>query len=72
MSLNRSNQPFSTPFDLISKRLVIHLRSNLKAIGNFDFEISKLHRLHHLHRRGERAPSSTKILTGKSAYQESS
>ncbi|CAL5371769.1 unnamed protein product [Camellia sinensis] len=44
--------------------MVIHLRSNLRGIGNFDFEISKLHRLHHLHRRGERAPSSTKVLIG--------
>ncbi|CAL5348258.1 unnamed protein product [Camellia sinensis] len=45
---------------MISKRLVIHLRSNLRAIGNFDFEISKLHRLHHLHRQGKQGPSSTK------------
>ncbi|KAF5944759.1 hypothetical protein HYC85_018836 [Camellia sinensis] len=34
--------------------------SNLRAIGNFDFEISKIHCLHDLHQRGERAPSSTK------------
>ncbi|CAL5379815.1 unnamed protein product [Camellia sinensis] len=45
---------------MILKRLVIHLRSNLRAIGNFDFEILKLHRLHHLHRRGKQGPLSTK------------
>ncbi|THG19523.1 hypothetical protein TEA_027429 [Camellia sinensis var. sinensis] len=50
--------------DLISERLVIHLRSNLRAIGDFDFEILKLHRLYHLHQRGERAPSSTKSIEG--------
>ncbi|KAL7234702.1 hypothetical protein ACSBR1_018201 [Camellia fascicularis] len=55
-----SPAPSPTPTPLSELRLVIHLRSNLRAIGNFDFEISKLHRLHHLHRRGERAPSSTK------------
>ncbi|CAL5377888.1 unnamed protein product [Camellia sinensis] len=63
-SLNPNlSQPIESAFfslDLISKRLVIHLRSNLRAIGNFDFEISKLHCLHHLHRREKQGPSSTK------------